>query len=332
MEKFWSNLFSSIELIFIYNRTKQGGSIMARNEETTGTIYGDFKILNKDKEKSLEKKRAYYYVQCIHCNNYFSKTGSDLRLGKNQCPICKKNNKQKEEIGNQYGKLTVIAFDHIADDRRYVWKCRCDCGNIITARITALHNGSVFQCQECAKQERASQAIDETGNIYGKLTVLQRDFSKPNSQKNAYWLCQCECGNKVIVKGTKLRNGQQSCGCIKSKGELKINQLLTNNNISYKTQIQFEDCKYINNLSFDFGIYDDNNILLYLIEYDGEQHYKCSQQGWNTLENLEQTKIRDKIKNEWCKNNNIPLIRIPYTIYETLNINDLKLETTQYLI
>lgn len=107
---------------------------------------------------------------------------------------------------------------------------------------------------------------------------------------------------------------------------------MTNNNISYKTQIQFEDCKYINNLSFDFGIYDDNNILLYLIEYDGEQHYKCSQQGWNTLENLEQTKIRDKIKNEWCKNNNIPLIRIPYTIYETLNINDLKLETTQYLI
>ena len=48
-------MFSSIELIFIYNRTKQGGSIMARNEETIGTIYGDFKILNKDKEKSLEK-------------------------------------------------------------------------------------------------------------------------------------------------------------------------------------------------------------------------------------------------------------------------------------
>ena len=40
----------------------------------------------------------------------------------------------------------------------------------------------------------------------------------------------------------------------------------------------------------------------------------------------------DKLKNEWCKENNIPLIRIPYTHLKDLCIEDLQLETTTFLI
>ena len=54
--------------------------------------------------------------------------------------------------------------------------------------------------------------IDETGNRYGKLTVLKRDGS--SKEKKAKWLCKCDCGNYTSVVGKSLRNGNtKSCGC-----------------------------------------------------------------------------------------------------------------------
>ena len=69
-------------------------------------------------------------------------------------------------------------------------------------------------------------------------------------------------------------------------------------------------------LRFDFYV---NN--QYLIEFDGIQHFIQSK-NW---EPLEDTQYRDNIKNQWCKENNIPLIRIPYTKLNTLTIDDLLL-------
>ena len=57
-----------------------------------------------------------------------------------------------------------------------------------------------------------------------------------------------------------------------------------------------------------------------LIEYDGAQHYEECGHGWFTEEKLQEIKKRDEYKTKWCKENNIPLIRIPYTEYENLSI------------
>ena len=58
----------------------------------------------------------------------------------------------------------------------------------------------------------SNNRIDETGNKYGLLTVIKYAYTK---NKRAYWLCKCECGNFVIVKGKYLRNGDtKSCGCL----------------------------------------------------------------------------------------------------------------------
>ena len=57
---------------------------------------------------------------------------------------------------------------------------------------------------------------DETGNKYGRLTVLYRDESKPKGHGHkAWWICKCDCGNVKSVKGENLRRGlTQSCGCL----------------------------------------------------------------------------------------------------------------------
>ena len=76
-----------------------------------------------------------------------------------------------------------------------------------------------------------------------------------------YWICECDCGNEVIVWGTHLRNGHtKSCGCIKSFGEDKISQILLENQINFKKQYTFNDLIDKNKLRFDFAIFQDNKL------------------------------------------------------------------------
>lgn len=53
---------------------------------------------------------------------------------------------------------------------------------------------------------------DLTGKRFGRLLVV--GFSGRNKQRNAYWLCLCDCGNKRRVLDTSLHGGQRSCGCL----------------------------------------------------------------------------------------------------------------------
>lgn len=174
---------------------------------------------------------------------------------------------------------------------------------------------------------------DLTGRYFGKLKVIQKS---EKSGRRIYWDCECECGNIITVKGDALRqNLQQSCGCINSKMEVVIANLLRTHDILFIQQYNFTDLvsETGSKLRFDFGIIRDNK-LSYLIEYDGEQHFSKNIQttGWNTKENFEKIQKRDAIKNKYCQEHNIPLIRIPYTHKENIKIEDLILETTNFLI
>lgn len=63
-------------------------------------------------------------------------------------------------------------------------------------------------------KKRANCFKDETGNVYGMLTVLQQAPPDPN-RKGARWKCLCECGKTTIVLGINLRRGStKSCGCL----------------------------------------------------------------------------------------------------------------------
>ena len=101
--------------------------------------------------------------------------------------------------------------------------------------------------------------------------------------------------------------------CKSSKGEKKIRNYLKENNISFKEQHKFEDCKYKNKLLFDFYLPEHNTC----IEYDGIQHFKIIEHfgGRSAFMKL---KHRDKIKNKYCIDNNMKLIRIPYTEFDNI--------------
>lgn len=233
--------------------------------------------------------------------------------------------------GKKFFRLTVLEK---ADKRgnEWYWKCQCDCGNICTIAGTSLRANRTKSCG-CWKKEADKQpkgnVKNEIGNKYSHLTVIARAGSTPRGV--ALWECECDCGNPnhIIVTGDNLRRGHtRSCGCERrSHGEQTIEQLLKENNISFIQEhkpFKFASGSYA---SFDFFI---NN--QYYIEYDGETHYDKNLHGWHTKEAVTQTQERDIIKNQWCKDNNIPLIRIPYTHLKDLCIKDLLLETSQFIV
>lgn len=233
----------------------------------------------------------------------------------------------KNLLNQKFGKLTVI--DLISDKsfhKQHIWKCKCECGNICEINSCSLLSGNTKSCG-CEK------SINEIGNRYGKLIVI--DYAKkPENLLNAgaYWLCKCDCGNTVIKNGRLLRSGAiQSCGCLCSKGEDKIKKILKDNNINFLCQYSFKDCVFPETkkyAKFDFYITDQK----YLIEFDGEQHFEKTFRSRGDNDTFEMIKYRDDFKNQWCKKNNIPLIKIPYYRYEKLNIQDLLLKTSNFII
>ena len=229
--------------------------------------------------------------------------------------------------GQKFGRLTVqyIAF---RKNSQIYWHCLCDCGNETDVSRVHLKNGATQSCG-CIKKEKLQQkTIDLTGQRFGKLLVLKKSENKIKN-RSIRWICQCDCGVVKEIDGYSLRSGAtESCGCIKSKGEEKITQLLLENNIEFEKEKSFSNCRYPDtNFQAKFDFYVNNS---YIIEFDGKQHFNIG--GWNDDNNFSITKKHDEYKNNWCKKNKISLIRIPYTKLNTLTINDLLIESSEFLI
>lgn len=237
------------------------------------------------------------------------------------------------DLTNQtFGRLTAIEKTEKRKNNSVVWKCICECGQEVEVDSSSLRRLKTKSCG-CLKKESdrkpKGNVIDLTGQKFNHLTVIERDGSDHRGE--AKWLCECDCilHSRISVLGSNLRTGHtQSCGCERrSHGELKVAQLLIENQIPFEQEkIMF---KYANGRNAKFDFYIGNK---YLIEYDGETHFKANLHGWHNLEQLQAQQERDILKNQWCKDNNIPLIRIPYTHYDNLCIEDLLLETSKFII
>ena len=67
-----------------------------------------------------------------------------------------------------------------------------------------------------------SKIINEIGNTYGYLTVIER--AENNKDGRAMWKCKCKCGNELIVLGKHLRSGNtKSCGCYQKERAAQSN-------------------------------------------------------------------------------------------------------------
>lgn len=249
------------------------------------------------------------------------------------------------DLTNQkFGKLLVLERDYEEpqkhlNERQAWWKCQCECGNVKSYRASVIKKATSCGCEkyqhrqpltdeqkqhisEGLKNSKNKATIHKSslhlqGERFGLLTVLEETDVRKG--QNVVWKCQCDCGNITYTITNSLTKGDtKSCGCIKSYGEAKIGKILLENNIPFEKEKQFDNCRFPNtNKKARFDFYVDNK---YIIEFDGKQHFEIN----NFFEqSLEEIQAHDNFKNEWCKNNNIPIIRIPYNKINTLTIEDL---------
>ena len=287
-----------------------------RIEYQTGDIVGNFGVRFKEEIPSSSTKRKAIFI-CPYDGVEFEASFSNVKTGHTQSCGCLTKKKlselrQQNLVGKKFGQLTVLEFSHKDKSGKYIWKCECDCEehNIVFASTSNLNNGSVKRCKQCKyKLIGDNESLDLTGQKFGELTALYYTGMKDN-QGSRIWHCRCSCNNELNVPASQLQHGKYSCGCtrIKSYGEEQVQKILNELNILYIQQYTFKTCynpqtKYL--LPFDFYLPDYNCC----IEYDGEQHYT----GWHRdIQDLEKIQYRDKIKNEWCQQNHITLLRISY--------------------
>lgn len=234
----------------------------------------------------------------------------------------------KNEIGNIYGYLTVIARAENDKDNRAQWLCKCKCGNEVIVRGKSLRSGNTKSCG-CYQKERAAQSnMDRVGNLvgqrFGKLQVISEAgfITHTNGKRSRVYNCLCDCGNYCQIQHQYLAFGDTtSCGCIRSKGEFQIEQLLKEHNINFQREYSFDNLKDKLSLRFDFAIFNNKNELLGLIEYQGEQHY-CKSNGFYSEDLIK----HDKMKIDFCNKNNIKLKHIIYKKNYNLTWEDLRLE------
>lgn len=169
-------------------------------------------------------------------------------------------------------------------------------------------------CKYCAHnvQKTHEEFVQDIKGLFGESITI---VSKYNCQNQGKIKCRCNIHNieyeTLIVNLLKGYSGCPECSRTKSNGERQIGRILKSWNVAYEEQKTFQNCKDIKCLPFDFYLSQCN----VLIEYDGEHHYRpvnfnnCN----NGIDIYLSTKKHDKMKDEFCIQNHIPLIRIPYT-------------------
>lgn len=294
---------------------------MKYRKDLTNNRYGFWLVKEFDQEKSNMTNRAYWKCKC-ECGKEQSVLGQNLTNGHSKsCGCQSKNMKKKDLTGQIFGYLTVIEdTGKVSEHRNIIWKCKCKCGNTIEIPGSYLTKGT--QSCGCLSLEKSTKNI--VGKRFGRLVVLE----KTDERRRGYviWKCKCDCGNICFIDSYCLNNGKtNSCGCLNSKGEALIKNILDENNICYNQQYTFPELRSESGslLRFDFAIFNKDGSLKHLIEYNGQQHYECSEQWWNTQENFNILQNNDKKKIEYCKNNNIELRIIPYTDYNNITLERL---------
>ena len=163
-----------------------------------------------------------------------------------------------------------------------------------------------FGCHKCSKNYKlTTKTFIEKGN---KVHINKYDYSLVE-YKDSFFKVKIICPEHGIFKQrpNDHLNGSGCPLCNESKGEKNIRNILENNNIHFQTQKTFEKCKNILKLRYDFYLPEYNMC----IEFDGKQHFEPikhfgGEKRFKIQQNL------DLIKNNYCKNNNINLLRIKY--------------------
>ncbi len=296
------------------------------------------KLLSNEYKNSSTKLKLL-----CKCGNEFEATFEKfLRRNKRQCNECGKLNgatsrrlsiDEVREFVESNSDCKLLSNEYV--DAHSKLLMMCSCGNEFLVPFKHFKNNSQRQCQQCGRNIQADKRKLDYKYIKNYIESESKSGCKllSNQYKNSNTKIriQCSCGNEFRTLFDMFRRYDvRSCKICRqnnntrSKGELKIEDWLISNNISYIPEYTFETLKSSKKLRFDFAILNKDNDIKLLIEFDGKQHFGIGNFSSDEEEmNLQYEKIikNDLLKNEFCFDKGYSLLRIPYNQYP--NINDI---------
>lgn len=290
---------------------------------TCRVLYNSNKFMNKlFKKFGNEYKILTEYsgmdskikVKHTICDNEYETTPTNVLYGKS-CHFCNptnviKNQMQWEKdvrnlVGNDYTFMEEYKGQSIAIKVKHNI-----CGNVYKVKPKNFIKGS--RCLKCrllnvtkTNDEWLKEVYDMVGDEY---TFLESYMTAKDKIK----ACHNKCGYVWYITPHDFLKGVRCPICMsitKSHGEAETMKWLDSNGYEYMYQKTFADCRKEKPLPFDFYIPSAKMA----IEYDGEQHFKPIDYFGGDKEFTKRINY-DKIKNQYCDDNDIFLVRIPYTI------------------
>lgn len=231
--------------------------------------------------------------------------------------------KIKERIETQ-SNLKVLPSEYV-NHHSYI-KLTCECGNQFKASYRKLReNKFKTVCKECRSAIRSAKILKDTENKFSEYVKNTEEYEliEYRGSREKSKLLHSKCGNVLYMRSDVFMKGCR-CYCdMSSKGERAIIEILNELNVNYREEYSFKDLKSVKNfpLRFDFAIFKENEIL-FLIEFNGVQHY--DENNWLNLEKdgFNYRVANDTMKKDYCMKNGYPLLIVPYN----------KIEKTKQLI
>ena len=250
--------------------------------------------------------------RCKKC--YRKKTNSKNRT--------KTTEQFKQEVFNIVGNEYTVLGEYIKNNVKIKMRHN-KCGYEWKVTPGSFLSGN--RCPKCSnrlntgrntKRKTTEQFKQKVKELVGNEYIV---LGKYKNNKTKIKIKHITCGNMYEVTPNDFIKGTRCPYCKASKGEQKIADFLIKNKIKFETEKEFGGLVHLRPLRFDFYLPTHN----LLIEYDGIQHYEPVDFSGNNQdianENLKINQERDKIKNNYCKENNINLLRIKYTDFKNIN-------------
>jgi len=293
------------------------------------SIHGKNKI---NPIESYVNNRTEIFFKCWVCENEWETKPANILNGSG-CPKCGKikakntikwnlnTDDYMRRLNPEFLKKITILSEYKQVNSPIKVKCN-ECENEWETKPIHLKRG--YGCKICGHLKRAEKTslthndfIKKVYLIHGENITVLDEYKSSNNEIN--FMCN-KCDQISSKKRARSLLSRGCPFCVFSKGEKKIETILSENNILFEKEFRFSDLKDVNNLRFDFAVLDNVGNVIRLIEFDGKQHFEPVKCFGGEDRYLDQVK-KDRIKNDYCIKNNIKIIRIKYSDINKIDIN-----------
>ena len=259
-------------------------------------------LISKSKNIYAEQiSKTKLSCNCLICGEEFI-VKHFHKIDKISCPICKEKSRMKK----QEDKINLC---------RNAWN---DSDATTVHRVCEIYDGCIRRggnlCESCILKDKPfytkQELKDIVKNANPSIELITDEYFSGRTVPAKYRCVECGTVSEGFI--SYLMRGELGCNeCNHSIGENKVKSWLIQHGVNFESEKTFDRCKDKRVLRFDFYLPEYNAV----IEFDGMQHFVPT--AFHSYEDAESNfkgqQKRDRIKNKFCRDNSIAMLRIKYT-------------------